>query len=347
MGIMLGHESGVNKRQHTARRIFLVSSLLIALTLNILLSLALAGTETGTFCCDCPDYSSPQATNAWLKMRDQLCNDAGELKINVSDKGANQAETPKVETYPRQELLTSPESNLDEFVILDARTPSQYAEGHIRGARNLYWKCLEPNGTLDPAAAENALCKLGINNSDSILIYGNGSSEDDSSIYSVFWALSYLGHKNLSILRGGIDSAIGAGITLDRSQITIERSSYTIHTVPWLLVNESTLPKWLEYTSLHILDARDWVNYGKSKLTDASLPLDVTLLYDNGNNIKDSATIKDILDRHSLSKNQIQLVYGTPQAYSLYFILRLMDYNATLLEGDWWQNTKWASSSVR
>ena len=345
MGIMVEHKSGVNKRQHNARRIFLVSSLLIALTLNILLSLALASTEKGTFCCDCPDYSSPQATDAWLKMRDQLCNDAVELKSNLSEKVAIQPETPKEETYPRPELLASPGSKLDEFVILDARAPSQYTVGHIPGARNLYLKSLEPNGTLDPAAAENSLCKLGINNSDSILIYG--SSENDSSAYSIFWALSYLGHKNLSILRGGIDSAIRAGIKLDRSQITIERSNYTIHIVPWLLVNESTLPKWLEDTSLHILDARDWVNYGKSKLTDASFPLDVTLLYDSNSNIKDSATIKDILDRHSLNKNQVQLVYGTPQAYSLFFILRLMDYNATILEGDWWQNTKWASSSVR
>ena len=342
---MTEHKSRMNKRQHTASRIFLAASLLIALTSNILLSLALASTETGTFCCDCPDYSSPQATNAWLKMRAQLCNDVGEPKSNLSNKATTQAETPKEETYPRPELLISPDSKLDKFVVLDARAPSRYAGGHIPGARNLYWKGLEPNGILDPAAAENALRMLGINNSDSILIYGN--SENDSSVYSIFWALSYLGHKNLSILRGGIDSAIEAGIKLDRSPITIERSNYAIHIVPWLQVNESTLPKWLQDTRLHILDARDWVDYGKSKLTDASLPLDVTLLYDSNNNIKDAATIKDILDRHGLSKNQIQMVYGTPQAYSLFFILGLMDYNATLLEGDWWQNTKWASSSVK
>ncbi|MFB3765921.1 MAG: sulfurtransferase [Methanotrichaceae archaeon] len=344
MGIMWKNISSVNKRQHNARKLFIVSSLLIALTLNILLIPVVASTETGTFCCDCPDYSSPQATDAWLKMRAQLCNNMGELKSNSSDKAATQANEPKEEAYPRQELLTSPESKLDKFAILDTRPPGQYASGHIPGARNLYWKSLEPDGMLDPAAAENALCKLGINNSDSILIYG--SSGDDSSVYSVFWALSYLGHKNLSTLYGGIDSAIKAGIKLDRSMAAIERSNYTIHLVPWLLVNESTLPKWLEYSSLYILDARDWVDYGKSRLTGASLPLDVTLLYDNENNIKDAATIKDILDRHGLVKNRIQMAYGTPQAYSLFFILRLMDYNATLLEGDWWQNTKWASNSV-
>ncbi len=334
MGIMKGHKSGINKR------IFLVS-LLVALTLNIPLSLTLASAETGKSCWYCPDYSSPEATDAWI--REQLSNDVGGLSSNLSNKAATQAETPK-ETYPRPELLISPGSNLDKFVILDSRTSGQYASGHIPGARNLYWKSLEPNGTLDPVSAEKALCKLGINNSDSILIYG--SSEDDSSVYSVFWALSYLGHKNLSTLRGGVNSVIGAGIKLDKSRTAIRGSNYTIHVVPWLRINKSTLPNWLEYPSLHILDARTWVDYGKSKLTDASLPLDVTLLYDSDNNIKNAATIKDILDRHGLAKNQIQMAYGTPQAYSLFFILRLMDYNATLLEGDWWQNTKWASSSV-
>ena len=41
------------------------------------------------------------------------------------------------------------------------------------------------------------------------------------------------------------------------------------------------------------------------------------------------------------------IVYGTPQAYSLFYSLRLMGYNATLLEGDWWKETKWAVSNVK
>jgi thiosulfate/3-mercaptopyruvate sulfurtransferase len=42
-----------------------------------------------------------------------------------------------------------------------------------------------------------------------------------------------------------------------------------------------------------------------------------------------------------------QIVYGTPQAYLLYYSLKLMGYNATLIEGDWWKETSWAVSNVK
>jgi len=54
-----------------------------------------------------------------------------------------------------------------------------------------------------------------------------------------------------------------------------------------------------------------------------------------------------LLNRRSLDKKGTQLVYGTPQAYSLFYALQLMGYNATLLEGDWWQETRWAVRNVR
>ncbi|UEC41641.1 MAG: hypothetical protein METHSR3v1_2350004 [Methanothrix sp.] len=41
------------------------------------------------------------------------------------------------------------------------------------------------------------------------------------------------------------------------------------------------------------------------------------------------------------------MVYGTPEAYSLFFSLRLMGYNATMLVGDWWKETRWAVSNVK
>jgi thiosulfate/3-mercaptopyruvate sulfurtransferase len=81
-------------------------------------------------------------------------------------------------------------------------------------------------------------------------------------------------------------------------------------------------------------------------LTSAALPLDAPKLYQDNFNIKDAKTLDDILGRR-LDKKKIQLVYGTPQAYSLFYALKLMGYNATLLEGSWWKDTKWDVSVVR
>jgi len=238
--------------------------------------------------------------------------------------------------------LTPVNSNLDRFVILDTREPSMYANGHLSGARNLYWKDLQTDAGLDPDRAESALCKLGIANSDSLLIYGEG--RDDVSL--VFWALSYLGHANLSLLDGDLDSAHAAGLRIDKDAPDVAASNYTINPVPWLLVSPKTLAGWLNQSNIRILDARDWVDYGRSKLTSAAYSMNVELLYEDGK-LSDAATLRDLFSRRGLDKNGTQLVYGTPGAYSLFYSLKLMGYNATLLEGDWWKETDWVANGIK
>ena len=78
-----------------------------------------------------------------------------------------------------------------------------------------------------------------------------------------------------------------------------------------------------------------------------AISLTAEMLYDDDSKIKDPATLKDLLSRRSLNEKGVQIVYGTPQAYRLFYGLKLMGYNATLLEGDWWMKTKWAVSSVK
>ncbi|VVB69349.1 Rhodanese-like domain protein [uncultured archaeon] len=322
----------------------IVMPILFAAMLSIIL-IGQVQAQSEQFCCDCPlKYTNAGTTvDDWFRLRDQYCDAYGNLKSTstTGDSATRQAKTVKSMPYPRQELLTPVDSNLGKFVILDTREPGKYGSGHIAGARNLYWRDLQTDGSLDPARAESALRKLGIENSDSLLIYGE--KRDDVS--SVFWALSYLGHRDLSLLEGNLDSAQAAGVQMDRDIPIVKDSNYTIKIVPWLLVSANTLAGWLNQSNVHILDARDWVDYGRSKLTNA-YPLDVELLYKDGK-LSDAATLRDLFSRHGLDKNGTQLVYGTPQAYSLFYSLKLMGYNATLLEGDWWQETELVVSEIK
>ena len=225
--------------------------------------------------------------------------------------------------------------------ILDVRTPEEYQSGHVPAARNLYWKELQNGGSLDFAVAEVALDKAGVNDSDHIVIYGGS----DEGAFFTFWALSYLGQENVSLLDGGPDAWI-EGIKLDTIPPRIQPSNYTLHLMPSLLVKEEDLEGLLGLADLQILDARDFVDYGRSKFTNSSIPLTADKFYEDGK-VKEAATLEDLFARRGLDRSKIQLVYGTPQAYSLFYGLRLMGYNATLLEGDWWQKTKWAVSNVR
>jgi len=321
----------------------LVISLLAALYLNIILSVALAGTETGEFCPDCPDWTDLEG---WLAKKDAYEKEQMNSVLKNVPASNSSTMSAKVEDetkgYPVPELLTAAGASRSGMVVLDVRPAKDYQGGHISGARNLYWKDLQKDGSLNTEFAERALKKAGVNDSDRLLIYGGS---DEGPFYA-FWALCYLGHEKSSLLDGGLEAAVRANTKLDTYVPAFPESNYTIHTLPWLLVTKDNLDSLLNLTGLEVLDARDFVDYGKSKLTNTAIPFSPDKLYEDSK-IKDAVFLEDLLNQRGLNKEGIQLVYGTPQAYSLFYSLKLTGYNATLLEGDWWKETKWAVSGIK
>jgi thiosulfate/3-mercaptopyruvate sulfurtransferase len=340
---MGGGLSCLGTRQKYAGLI-LVLFLLMIFNLNFILSTALAGTETGEFCPTCPDWTD---LDGWLAKKDAYektqqngADQDGQAKNNMA--APNHKVDPIVKGYVKPELLTSADLIKGNQIILDVRTLEDYRSGHIPGARSLYWKDLQKDGSLDPDLAKDALCRAGVNDSDHLLVYGDSK---EGAAY-VFWALCYLGHEDLSLLDGGADAAWDAALQKDKSQPSVLPSNYTIRVVPWLLVTPANLDHFLSQADVQILDARDFSDYGRGRLTNASVSFTAEKLYSDSK-IKDAATLEELLGRRNLDEMGTQIVYGTPQAYLLYYSLKLMGYNATLIEGDWWKETSWAVSNVK
>ncbi|VVB70486.1 Putative thiosulfate sulfurtransferase [uncultured archaeon] len=330
-----------------AAGIALVLSLFAAVYLNFIVIMALAGTETGEFCPTCPDWTD---LDGWLAKKDAY--EKAEMDASIAkSKGTAVTESDSVsnaekaidasKSYAAADLIAFAPPGESGQVIVDVRAPSDYRSGHLPGARSLYWKDLQKSGGLDESKAEAALCKAGINQSDNLLIYGGTSGEEAAF---VFWALNYLGQKHVSLLDGGTDAAVQAGVSLVKNAPNPTPTNYTEHIVPWLQVTADNLENLQSQGNVQILDARDFADFGRNSLTNA-IPLTVDNLYENSR-IKDAATLKELLDRRSLDATGIQIVYGTPQAYRLFYSLKLMGYNATLLEGDWWKDTKYSKSIV-
>jgi len=327
----------------------LIFCLLAVFFLSFLTISAMAGTETGEFCPTCPDWTN---LDGWLAKKDAYeqaqqsgQQSGGQTSGQQNGQASNTPITAKVDlpqkSYALPELITSPSSIKSDQVILDVRSQPDYLSGHIPKARSMYWKDLQRNGILDPALAKEALGRAGVNESDRLLVYGDSG---EGAAFA-FWALSYLGHKNVSLLDGGADAARGAGASLTTNAPSPLPSNYTAHIAPWLLVTPDNLESMFELSDVRILDARDFFEYGKDRMTNKSICLSQDKLYVNYR-IKDAGTLKDLFGRR-LEDSGTAIVYGTPQAYSLFYSLRLMGYNATLLEGDWWKETKWAVSNVR
>jgi len=338
--------SGLDRLQKTAEEPFFIF-LLAALSLNLILGTALAGTETGEFCPDCPDWTN---LDGWYAQRESYVNDmhspsppARESRTNSPAQAATISSPEKgLEGYPIPSLLTRAGSIDGDRIILDVRSSQEYQAGHITGARNIYWKDLQKDGALDQILARDALSRAGISASDRLLIYGDSS---DQGAAFVFWALSYLGQEDVSLLDGGVDAAIDAGLSLSANAPSPTPTNYTSRTVPWLLVTPENLDGMLGRSDVNILDARDFSEYGKNRITNEAIPLGLDKVYKD-REIKDASILGDLFGRR-LDESGTAIVYGTPEAYSLFFSLRLMGYNATLLEGEWWKESRWAVSNVR
>jgi|WetSurMetagenome_2_1015567.scaffolds.fasta_scaffold10650_6 thiosulfate/3-mercaptopyruvate sulfurtransferase len=358
MGGSISRSTDLRKGLRNAGAIALAFSLLAVVFLNFLITSALAGTETGEFCPTCPDWTD---LDGWLAKKDAyeraqmdaMQGSQSNVQVNGQTVSAppTAVSSPSEKGYLEPSLITSHSSiksnetagNLanGDRVILDVRAGPDYSSGHIPGAKSLYWKSMQKKGLLDPSSAGEALRGAGVRPGDRLLIYGDSGE----GAYFVFWALSYLGEKNVSLLDGGADAAQAAGVAFTMNAPSPQPSNYTASVVPWLLVTPESLEGMLEQMDTRILDARDFSEYGQSRLGNESICLSPDRLFDNSR-IKDAATLEDLFDRR-LEKTGTVIVYGTPQAYSLFYSLKLMGYNATLLEGDWWKESKWAVSNVK
>jgi thiosulfate/3-mercaptopyruvate sulfurtransferase len=304
----------------------------------------MAGTETGEFCPTCPDWTNLEG---WLAQRDAY--ERAQMQQQNGQQSIGQAAMPMAavpekapESYVRPDLITMPEGLDEEGIMLDARSKDDYLAGHISGARNIYWRSLQQGGDLDPSLLEKALGEAGIDESQRIIIYG---SPDDEGGPFLFWALSYLGHENISLLDGGVEAAKEAGAILSTDSPAAEPTNYSASIRPWVLVEPASLEGMLDQSALRILDARDFSEYGQNRLGNGSICLSHDKIYDERSRIKPPGALKSLFERRTNPDDTV-VVYGTPQAYYLFYSLRLMGSNATLIQGDWWKETEWAVSNI-
>lgn len=322
-----GHKT---ERKTTYYRLFTWAAISIVISGFLVGSTALGSTPG---CPDCPDWINFQSW--WDNYHSDPVKDnpSSTSSLKAVREAAEAQEKEKIDNmaYSAAELLVSSDDDLSGRIILDARAPEDYERGHLSGARNVYWKSIQYESTLNPNLALHALRKAGVNNYDSIVVCGSG----EDSAY-LFWTLDYLGHDKLSLLDGDVTSS---GRTLVQNAPSPNESNYSTEIRTWLSVDELTLAKHQDNPSgVQIWDVRpNFIDYGKCHLERANHLSTSKLYTDLGQKkFKSAGELGQLFDRLDEDKNQI--IYGTPGACSLYFALKLMGYNSAVLDGDWWEN---------
>lgn len=285
---------------------------------------ALAGTEDGSFCPTCPDWTN---LDGWYRQKEAY----SQSQLPPTLKTTQQNETLQVKSagksYEVQGIVADAE-DLAGAVLIDSRSPEEYARGHIPGARNIFWKYVRSGESVNASALIEALRANGVNTTDRIVVYGGGS---DASY--LFWALEYIGHKNVSLLKGGVDSWVRAGRALVQNSPSMPPSEYRENIKEDLLIRPEDLDDAIG--TAQIIDTREsFADFGRSRIAGA-IQLPASKVVADGV-IKDASSLESIFSGRGLDRGRTQIVYGDlPDASIMYYCLRLMGYRAAFLDGDW------------
>ncbi len=240
--------------------------------------------------------------------------------------------------------------NATNQVIIDTRSATKYAEGHIENAINLSAAALDSvtdtGSTFDLRPVSEVAAILGaagVSSAATIIVYG---SDVDAATGRVFWDLEYLGAKNVRVLDGGYAKWVADGRPVVTTATTAPQATFTASVDDSrLATKEYILAHYADTANYSIIDSRDAADgtdpvWGPG-YTNQHIPNAVNILVDEFLNtdktVKSYAELTTMLDAKGVTsgKTVITQCYVGWRSGQEYFILRLMGFEARNYEGSW------------
>lgn len=228
--------------------------------------------------------------------------------------------------------------------IIDVRSATAYAAGHIKNAVNL------PPGTFDkgttmplmdliaPADIANILGAAGVSNSKKIIVYGAGV---DANAGRVFWMLEYLGATDVHVLDGGYDKWVSDVRATVTTSTMATAATFTPAVDSSRLATEASVLANYANAAYVIIDSRNIADYTPKHIRNAINILNGAFLNADGT-VKSYADIKTLLDGMGITtgKKVITYCYVGYRSGQEYFIFRLMGFDVSNYDGSW---TEWSA----
>ena len=256
-----------------------------------------------------------------------------------------QASTFRVEPKTLQD-------NLSNYKVLDTRDSALYKKGHILNAINfpvsLTYKDQQLNGKLtDPFSMQKIIQNLGLKESDTLVIYDDGSFFDAARL---FWALEVYGFKNVNLLNAGYAQWKELDYTTSTAIPKITKSDYIT-----VIDNQRIATKFATQIATKnpnqiIIDARNnsaYIGEVSSAKRFGHIPKALNIPATHNINhskdliaLKGKAALKDLYKE--LDKKKKIIIYCAIGKISAtnYFALRELGYNVSNYDASWkeWGN---------
>lgn len=227
----------------------------------------------------------------------------------------------------------------------------EYRNGHIPGAQSMLLMDIStPHGqglTLEIPPVEQLVSTfqaLGVTNDSHILLYSSG--QRITPMGRTYFTLDYLGLGNqTSILDGGIEAWRAANQSLTKEVRKPVKGSFTPHPNPNLIVDAAWVNSHLHKPGVDIIDARTQEFYSGSdsggQPRAGHIPgasnIHYTSLVDDSMHFKDRAALEQAFRAAGAKPGDHVITYCHigQQASLLYFVARMLGYNASLYDGSW------------
>lgn len=229
-----------------------------------------------------------------------------------------------------------PVTGVDQrYTILDVSESTDY---YINSAIHIpYTYFLDDTNSLRPINdLAIILGHAGISRNDSIIVYGEcmPCGGGPSTATFVYWLLRYLGHDDVLVLDGGMDSWVAAGLPVAEKPSARPRTIYKPNPRLELLGNYS----FVKFGHAQIVDARP-----AEEFESGSIPGAVNIPYydvQDGKRVKNNADLEKAFS--NLTKDRPVVVFTDTgiKASVVWFALTEMGYNAVLYSYQNWLNLK-------
>jgi 3-mercaptopyruvate sulfurtransferase SseA len=282
---------------------------------------------------------------------------AGGCGSSVSEKSGDATANlvPASTEFANASLLVTPESvqsciedgavfsgatggSAGKLVIIDARSATAYAAGHLPGAVNIqhsaYWT--KGAGLKDSATLASQLGAAGIGREMKIVIYDNTTASWGAA-GRIFWMLEYLGCTDVHIMNGGWDKWLADAKPTQTTAVTLPATTFTPQVRSAAKATSQRIAQRLYDSDFAVIDARTdeeymgWQLYGEAR--GGHIPNAVQIPYawffNDDKTTLNHQDLKQLLESRGITTDKEVTSYCTAGIRSgfVYFLLRLMGYS--------------------
>lgn len=146
-----------------------------------------------------------------------------------------------------------------QLLIVDLSDPESYNDAHIPGALSLSYSHIVASqppimGLLpDETSLSKVFSNIGLTPDHHVVAYDN---ENNAKACRLLWTLDCLGHKQLSLLNGGLTAWNNAGMPTNNLAADIHARHYQAKIDPTPIANKAFIQQHLKDPTVALLDTR-------------------------------------------------------------------------------------------